>query len=215
MISTKRALTLAETYKNIIGLIKYHLMNISIEKKKENANCNIVDISKNRPNVKLKNETIIRYEEDNDHFLLRKRELFDQLNDNKLEYTRGGICDSFIKFGTPSLNTVIKDVQKRTDVQMKRLRQLINRLKKEGECYDENISYYKQFIKNGGDINYFIEEGIKEWFYTTKTDYLEYLKIYKDVDRAQTKAFNEYIRKNGMDIYTERIRKAEMVVRLY
>lgn len=173
------------------------------------------NVEKNRSKSKFKSKTIIRYEENNDRVLIRKRELFNQLNNNKLEYTGGGICDAFIKFGTPSLNTVIQDVQKKTDVQMDRLTQLIKCLKKEGECYNENVSYYKQFIKNGGDINYYVEEGIKEWFYVNKTNYLEYLKFYKDVDRAQTKAFNEYVRKNGMDRYTERIRKADMVVRLY
>lgn len=152
-------------------------------------------------------KTIIRYEEDNDRFLLRKKELFDQLNNNKLEYTKGGVCDSFIKFGTPSLNTVIQDVQKKTNVQMERLSRLLKKLRIEGEVYDEDVSYYKQYVKNGGDIDYYVEEGIKEWFYLNKTNYLDFLKIYKDVDRAQAKAFNEYVRENGTDRYTERIRK--------
>lgn len=162
-----------------------------------------------------KSNIIIRYEEDNERVLLRKKQLFDQLLDNKLEYTGDGICDSFIKFGTPDLNIVIKDVQKRTEVQSKRLTRLLNRLRKEGEMYDENISYYKRYIKYGGDINYHIEEGIKEWFYIHKTKYLEFLRIYKDEDVAQSKAFNDYIKNVGCDKYIERIRQTEMIIRLY
>lgn len=161
------------------------------------------------------NDFIIRYEEDNERILLRKRQLFDQLSDNKLEYTRNGICDSFIKFGTPSLNTVIEDVQKKSEVQTKRLKRLIRRLREEDEIYDEHVSYYERYIKNGGDLDYHVEEGIKEWFYINKTNYLKFLKIYKNQDLAQSKAFNEYIKTIGYDKYTERVRRSEMVLRLY
>src|SRR5579872_2872269 len=178
---------------------------------------NATSSDKYRVNIpdKESHEFIIRYEEDNERVLLRKRQLFDQLSDNKLEYTRNGICDSFIKFGTPSLNTVIEDVQKKSEIQTKRLRKLLRRLKEEGEVYDERISYYKQYIKNGGDIDYYVEEGIKEWFYINKTNYLKFLKMYKNEDLSQTKAFNEYIKNVGYDKYTERIRRSEMVLRLY
>lgn len=159
--------------------------------------------------------TIIRYEEENERLLLRKKQLFDQLTNNKLEYTKNGICDSFIKFGKPELNIVIKDVQKRTEVQSKRLTKLLNRLRKEDETYDENISYYKKYIKYGGDLDYHVDEGIKEWFYVNKTKYLEFLKIYKDEDRAQANAFNNYIKTVGHDKYTERICQTEMIIRLY
>lgn len=160
-------------------------------------------------------EPIIRYEIDNERILLRKKQLFDKLTDNKLEYTKDGICDSFIKFGVPELNTVIKDVQQKTDVQSKRLGILIKRLRKEGEIYDENNTYYKKYIKYGGDIDYHIDEGIKEWFYVHKTKYIEYIKCYKDEDKAQAKAFNDYIKTGGHDKYTCRIYRSEMIIRLY
>ena len=68
---------------------------------------------------KIDNDTIIRYEEVNERVLLRKKQLFDQLTSNKLEYTGDGICDSFIKFGKPELNVVIEGVQKKTEIQKK------------------------------------------------------------------------------------------------
>lgn len=158
---------------------------------------------------------IVRYEEDNKKVLLRKKQLFDKLTDNKLEYMRDGMCDSFIKFGIPELNTVIKGVQQKTVVQSKRLTLLLKHLKKKGELYDETNSYYKKYIKYGGELDYHIDEGIKEWFYIHKTKYSEYIKIYKDEDKAQTKAFNEYIKNNGHDKYTDRICQTEMIVRLF
>lgn len=151
----------------------------------------------------------------NKKFLLRKKELFDHLNDNKLEYIKNGICDSYIKYGTPSLNDVISDIQTKSEIQTKRLHRLIKRLKKEGEIYDENVSYYRKYVKYGGDIDYTIDEGIKEWFYKNKTNYLEFLKTYKEEDKAQAKAFNQYIKQHGTNKYTEKIRKTEMVLRLF
>jgi len=166
--------------------------------------------------IDLEKDVIIKYaNKKNSKILLRKKELFDNLNDRKLEYVRNGICDSYIKFGTPSLEHVIDNIQTKTDVQSKRLMRLIKRLNKECEVYDENISYYRKYIKYGGDLDYTVEEGIKEWFYINKTNYLEFLKIYKDEDKAQAKAFNNYIKRNKPDKYTERIRKSELILRLF
>jgi len=148
----------------------------------------------------------------NSKILLRKKELFDELSDNKLEYKKNGICDSFIKFGTPSLNVVIQTVQEKTDSETNRLIKLIKRLKRENELYDKNNSYYKKYIRNGGDIEYHVNEGIIEWFYCHKTDYIKLLGKYKNANIAEAKAFNRYVQKYGNDRYTERIRKDEMIV---
>src|SRR5437868_1930761 len=80
----------------------------------------------------------------------RKKELSEQLRDRKLEYIKNGICDSYVKYGIPSFEYVINDIQTKTENQLKRLTKLIERLKKEGEMYDERISYYKKYIKYGG-----------------------------------------------------------------
>jgi hypothetical protein len=196
-----------------------------IRNKKSKQSTNIIDdiidstsiINQKEENNELcTNNIVIKYAKKKDRkILLRKKELFDHLNDNKLEYIKNGICDSYIKYGTPSLKDVINNIQSKSEVQMKRLTKLINRLKEEGEIYDEKISYYAQYVKRGGDLEYTINEGIKEWFYVNKTNYLELLKIYKEEDKAQAKAFNTYIKNYGADKYTERIVKSEMVVRLF
>ena len=158
-------------------------------------------------------DTVIKYAE-NSKILLRRKELIDHLSDKKLEYTKYGICDSYIKFGKPSLETVIDSVQTKTSTQTKRFTILLKRLKKEGEIYDENISYYRDYIVNGGDLDNAVNEGIKEWFYINMTNYSELLKFYKDEDKAQHHAFNTFIKNNRPNRYTERIRKSELVINL-
>lgn len=165
---------------------------------------------KNREEKK-KDDIIIRQPR-NSKVLLRKKELFNELSDNKLEYRKNGICDSFIKFGTPSLNVVIQTVQEKTESETNRLIKLLKCLKRENELYDKNNSYYKKYIRNGGDLEYHVNEGIIEWFYCHKTEYTKLLAKYKNADVAEAEAFNRYIRKNGNDRYTERIRKNEMIV---
>jgi hypothetical protein len=64
-------------------------------------------------------KTIIKYANKTNKILLRKRELFDQLSDKKLEYIKNGICDSYIKYGKPSLNDVINNIKTRTEAKTK------------------------------------------------------------------------------------------------
>lgn len=171
--------------------------------------------NKNKKKCKVDNvKPRIRYNNEN-NILLRKKELFEKLDNEKLNYIKNGICDSYIKFGKPSLDTVINSIHEKNNIKSKRLQKLINLLKEEGEEYDENNSYYKNYIKNGGDIRYAINEGIKEWFFMNKTHYLKFLKKYKNEEIAELKALNKYINDFGTDKYTEYIRKSEMNIKLY
>lgn len=163
---------------------------------------------------KRKKKTIIKYDKNN-KILLRKKKLFDHLDNEKLEYIKYGICDAYIKYGSPSLEDVVKDMQDISEKKMTRLKKLLKRLKEEGEIYDENNSYYQLYIKNGFDFDYAVNEGIKEWFYINKTNYLELLEICKDEDMAEAEAFNQYVKINGFDKYTERIQRTEMTLKLY
>lgn len=164
-------------------------------------------------NQSLNQDTIIKFAK-NSKVLLRRKELIDHLNDKKLEYTKFGICDSYIKFGKPSLETVIDNIQTKTSSQTKRFTLLLKRLKKEGEIYDETISYYRDYIINDGDLDHVVNEGIKEWFYVNMTNYSELLKLYKDEDKAQHHAFNTFINNNRPNRYTERIRKSDLAINL-
>jgi hypothetical protein len=158
-------------------------------------------------------ETIIKYDKNN-KILLRKKKLFDHLDNEKLEYIKYGVCDAYIKYGTPSLEDVVKNMQCVSEKKMTRLKKLLKKLKDEGERYDEKITYYQQYIINGFDFDYSVNEGIKEWFYINKTNYLELLKIYKDEDKAQSMAFNQYVKANGHDKYTERIQQKDISLQI-
>jgi hypothetical protein len=160
------------------------------------------------------NKPIIHYTKQQ-KIILRKKQLFNKLSDNKLEYKKNSICDMYIKYGKFSINEIIDTMKDKEYKETRRLKLLLKKLEKEGEVYDENISYYIDYIKNGGDINYTISNGIKEWFYINKTKYLEFLKRFKDEDIAKTYAFNDYIKHNSYDKYIKRIQDTEMTIRIY
>lgn len=160
------------------------------------------------------NKPTIHYTK-NKKIILRKKKLFNELSENKLEYIKNGICDFYIKYGKYSINEVIETIKTKNIKEERRLNILLKKLKKEGEIYDENISYYRNYIKNGGNIEYTIVNGVKEWFYINKTDYLELLKRYKNEDIAKSYAFNTYITNNGRDKYIKRIQDTELTIRIY
>ena len=153
--------------------------------------------------------------EDCGHIMIRKKELFEKLCDNKLEYIKNGSCESFIKYGTPSIDTVIRNIQHKTNIETKRLIRVLKRLKQNGEVYDETNKYYAKYIKDGRDFEYNVIEGMKEWFYKNRTDYMILLKLYKDDDIAKAMAFNKYVRNHPADKYTNLIIQSEMIIRLY
>ena len=53
-------------------------------------------------------ETKIYYKK---NIIIRKKKLIDNLCENKLEYIKNGICDSYIKFGKPDLPIVIENIE--------------------------------------------------------------------------------------------------------
>jgi len=120
-----------------------------------------------------------------DKIILRKKKLIENLSENKLEYIKNGICDSYIKYGTPELNIVVENINTNTINKTNRLIELITKLKDHGHKYNENISYYQNYIRNGGDINYTINQGIKEEYYINDIEYNYYLNTYKDENIAE------------------------------
>lgn len=151
----------------------------------------------------------------NRQVFLRKKTIQEKLAEKKLDYVKNGVCDSFIKFNTPKIEEVVEKIEKNDEKKIKRLTRLVKLIKEKGEIYDEKISYYQRYIRNGGNLEYHVTEGIKEWFYVNKTNYLKHLKNCKDEDVAQAKALNEYIKYNGSDRYTRMIRDTEIVLNLY
>lgn len=149
------------------------------------------------PIVKIRNDA-------NQKIRIRKKQLFDKLDSHKLTYIKGGICDSFIKFGYPTLDQVIMNIKELTLQEEKRLEKLLNVLKRNALKYDSRVLYYKEYIEQGTNIGTALIEGKKEWFYINMTDYLELVKIYKDEDKAQQIALKKYIKKNGHDTFVQK-----------
>ena len=162
----------------------------------------------------------IHYEYDSHNKIrIRKKQLFDQLDTLQLTYVKGGICDSFIKYGYPSLDKVINDVQQSTTLEDRRLEKLVKNLEKRGLKYDSRVTYYREYVEQGTDICTAIREGKREWFLINKTAYLRLLTIFKDEERAEEKAIQRYLKKYG---YTQefrnhlgRQREFEMKICLY
>jgi len=161
----------------------------------------------------------VRYDNANNKVRVRKKQLFDKLNSHKLTYVKGGICDSYIKYGYPSLDKVISDVQNLTDQEDQRLAKLLSHLKKRGLRYDSDVSYYREYIEQGTDLKTAIREGKREWFLLNRTPYSKYLEELRDEDRAEELAIDHYVRKHGytrqLKKYTGIIKEFEMKIKLY
>jgi hypothetical protein len=181
---------------NIVGKTEYtdkhEMIEIVTSDQYQNNNTDYVN-----PIIQIKNDTTHK-------IIIRKKQLFDKLDSHKLTYIKGGICDSFIKFGYPTLDQVILDIKEMTLQEEKRLDKLLNALKKNGLKYDSRVSYYKEYIEQGTSIGTALSEGKKEWFYINMTHYLELVKIYKDEDIAQNMALKRYIKKKGHDTYVQK-----------
>jgi hypothetical protein len=146
---------------------------------------------------------------------VRKKQLFDRLNDTKNEYKKNGICDQYIKFGKMNVEDVIDKINDQNNEEMQRYNKLSKKLKKRGLKYDDKVQYYRDYIKKGGNIYDAIKDGEIEWFYLRKTDYSDLLKKYRNEELAQNKALQKYIVLNGRDEYVNKILKREMTVCIY
>lgn len=158
---------------------------------------------------------IVRYSKKNSHILVRYNKLINLLNKKRLEYRKNGICDQYIKFGTPSIEEVVKSMEKKTNDEDRRLHKLIKCLRKKNLSYDQNVKSYREYITYGGNLKKIIDDGETEWFLINKTQYNDILKKCKNEDNAKSHAINKYISKNGVDKYINRIKKKEMTICIY
>jgi len=179
----------------------------------------LIDIQNNEDIEKSADKVIVRYEKSAQIIKVRKRQLFDKLNSEKLTYVKGGICDSFIKYGYPSLEDVIQDVQTMTYHEDLRLKVLIKQLEKRRLKYDGRVSYFRDYVEQGTDLKTTIREGKKEWFLINNTDYLRLLPVLEDEEDAEEEAIQRYIQKKGYNRefirHIGRMKEFEMKITLY
>jgi|LakMenEpi03Aug12_release.lakeMendotaPanAssembly.Ray.scaffolds.fasta_scaffold424444_2 hypothetical protein len=122
---------------------------------------------------------------------IRKKELFDKLKENKLEYKKNSICDAYIKFGSPNINEVVDILLKNQLDEINRFICLIDELNKRNINYDNRIPIFKKYIKNEIDIDETIKIAETEKFLIENTNYLSLLKIY-DNNIARDLALQKY-----------------------
>lgn len=122
----------------------------------------------------------------------RKNDLILILKEKKLQNVKSNLCNAYVKFGYPTLEYVVMDLEKKHNEKNNRLHFLIKKLKKIGKEYDEKIPAYNKYIKIGGNINKIIEESELEKQFVHNTKYLHYLE-HNDVGVARYLASIEFI----------------------
>lgn len=114
----------------------------------------------------------------------RKQKLAKKLKELKLTFTKNKICEEYINFGTPDLDTVIKSLLSKQNLENDRLCILLETLKKKKLEYDAKIPVYAKYIKKGGEIDKVIENGELERLLIKETNYLAVLDM-TDSDTAK------------------------------
>jgi hypothetical protein len=108
----------------------------------------------------------------------RKKLLLNKLKEMKMDYIKN-ICDSYIKFGTPNLDNVVKALYIKQTENNNKLCMLLDELRNRNLEYDDKVPSYQKYIKKGGDLNKIIENGELEKILIAETNYLS---IIDDVD---------------------------------
>jgi hypothetical protein len=128
--------------------------------------------------------------------IVRKKSLEESLKKEKINYFKYGVLDSYLKYGYPNLPEAINYIKTNEKKRKERQRKISRKLKKYNQDYDSEISYFKNYVNNGGDIDYSIEQGMNEIFLIEKTKYLKYLEKYRDEDIAEEQAKKEFNKTN-------------------
>ena len=113
----------------------------------------------------------------------RHKILMNKLKEMKMDYSKN-ICDSYIKFGTPILENVIKALYIQQTEKNNKLCALLDELRNRNLEYDDKIPSYQKYIKKGGNLDKIIENGELEKILIAETNYLS---IIDDVDSETAK----------------------------
>jgi len=129
---------------------------------------------------------------------MRKVLLKKTLSDNKMCYKKNTICDVYVKYGIPHLDTVINMLEQSTSEKTNNLARLVRKLGKLGLMYSDKIPAYKEYVNTGKDLKNSVRIGQIENIIIDKTDYLQYLNKYSHDDALDMAAI-EYIEEYGSD----------------
>ena len=125
---------------------------------------------------------------------LRKEKLTQMLSEHKLECKSFGDCYTYIKYGYPTIETVVSNEIKQSMQLAERKKILYKELLKYNLPYNEKIdSVCYDYINGISSLSDTINEARVENFFIIHTDYPKLNKIYPD-EIAKEKALMNYIR---------------------
>jgi len=129
----------------------------------------------------------------------REQEIKEVFKLNKLEFKNYGEVYSYINYGKPDIETIIKNELTKLADKNKRRLELSNELNKLNIPFDETFKACYEYINNIGTKDFIdIIRSIEiEYFLKTKTNYIELRKKY-DRKTAQDMAMMYYSEKESM-----------------
>lgn len=126
----------------------------------------------------------------------REYHLMQNMKELKLEYDSCRITNGYIKYGKPSLDTVLKYLTDKQNKKNIRMYRLINFLDKNGTYYNSILPSHSKYINHGGNLHTVLNDGIFETFLIDNTDYIFLLKKY-DHEKAKEIALIKYVQNGG------------------
>lgn len=183
---------------NDLSPLKYLYNNNNNKKAKYYLDDDIENIIKIKfDSINKKNEKkIFRAKQKEKLQSSRKQNLIQCLTEHKLDYKPFGECFTYVKYGYPDIETVIKNEINKSIELSRRKKILYKELQKFNLPYCEKNSVCYDFINNISDksLNDIINDAKIENFFINYTNYSELQKIYPD-DIAKEKALANYISK--------------------
>ena len=133
----------------------------------------------------------------------RLKEIKENFKDYRLPFHFHGNVYSYVKYGKPSMEKVIKLEIKKQNKICKKINNLNKHLKSYGLKYDKNIKACYDYVHCLGHkktISEIIREIEIESFYRKETEYLNYLKYYTE-KKAKHLSLKEYMKVNNKPGY--------------
>lgn len=128
----------------------------------------------------------------------RRKRLITELGKNKIAFKNYGYCYSYINYGKPDINIVIKKELEKEHEKTKRKLRLSGELSKLDIRLDESLESCYNYINDIGekDIKNTVRAVEIEYFLKYETDYPNLKKIY-DENTARQIAVSKYYKKNN------------------
>lgn len=196
--------------KKDIKLLKYLLSSEG----KFYLDSDIENIIQNKFNNKIKRKLSIENQR-----LERKKNLQKKLADYKLDYRNIGDCFTYVKYGYPEIEDVIKNEIERYIKLSRRRDILCKELKKYDIPYDErNDSICYNYIHGISEKSLYdiVNDAKIENFYKTQTEYPKIFHLYSD-EKAKDIALQNYLNKTeekNIDQIANQLLENEFILRL-